>query len=205
VDETDSIVFVIDDDPSFRRSTERLLRLAGYAVRSFGTATEFLRSGLPEVPACVVLDVRLPDLSGLDVQEALSKAGIRMPIIFITGHGDIPMSVQAMKAGAFEFLTKPFRSENLLDAIRLAIVRDRETRKARVKLAGLRARYELLTAREREVMACVVSGMLNKQIAGELRIVEKTIKFHRAHIIQKMRARSLAELVRMAEHLGIGC
>jgi FixJ family two-component response regulator len=151
------------------------------------------------------LDVRLPDLSGLDVQEALSKAGIRMPIIFITGHGDIPMSVQAMKAGAFEFLTKPFRSENLLDAIRLAIVRDRETRKARVKLAGLRARYELLTAREREVMACVVSGMLNKQIAGELRIVEKTIKFHRAHIIQKMRARSLAELVRMAEHLGIGC
>jgi FixJ family two-component response regulator len=205
VDETDSIVFVIDDDPSFRRSTERLLRLAGYAVRSFGTATEFLRSGLLEVPACVVLDVRLPDLSGLDVQEALSKAGIRMPIIFITGHGDIPMSVQAMKAGAFEFLTKPFRSENLLDAIRLAIVRDRETRKARVKLAGLRARYELLTAREREVMACVVSGMLNKQIAGELRIVEKTIKFHRAHIIQKMRARSLAELVRMAEHLGIGC
>lgn len=205
MDETDSIVFVIDDDPSFRRSTERLLRLAGYAVRSFGTATEFLRSGLLEVPACVVLDVRLPDLSGLDVQEALSKAGIRMPIIFITGHGDIPMSVQAMKAGAFEFLTKPFRSENLLDAIRLAIVRDRETRKARVKLAGLRARYELLTAREREVMACVVSGMLNKQIAGELRIVEKTIKFHRAHIIQKMRARSLAELVRMAEHLGIGC
>jgi FixJ family two-component response regulator len=205
VDETDSIVFVIDDDPSFRRSTERLLRLAGYAVRSFGTATEFLRSGLLEVPACVVLDVRLPDLSGLDVQEALFKAGIRMPIIFITGHGDIPMSVQAMKAGAFEFLTKPFRSENLLDAIRLAIVRDRETRKARVKLAGLRARYELLTAREREVMACVVSGMLNKQIAGELRIVEKTIKFHRAHIIQKMRARSLAELVRMAEHLGIEC
>lgn len=205
MDETDSIVFVIDDDPSFRRSTERLLRLAGYAVRSFGTATEFLRSGLLEVPACVVLDVRLPDLSGLDVQEALFKAGIRMPIIFITGHGDIPMSVQAMKAGAFEFLTKPFRSENLLDAIRLAIVRDRETRKARVKLAGLRARYELLTAREREVMACVVSGMLNKQIAGELRIVEKTIKFHRAHIIQKMRARSLAELVRMAEHLGIEC
>jgi FixJ family two-component response regulator len=203
VDETDSIVFVIDDDPSFRRSTERLIRSAGYAVRSFGTATEFLRSGLLEVPACVVLDVRLPDLSGLDLQEALSKAGIRMPIIFITGHGDIPMSVQAMKAGAFEFLTKPFRSENLLDAIQLAIVRDREIRKARVKLAGLRARYELLTAREREVMACVVSGMLNKQIAGELRIAEKTIKFHRGHIMQKMRARSLAELVRMAEHLGM--
>jgi FixJ family two-component response regulator len=203
VDETDSIVFVIDDDPSFRRSTERLIRSAGYAVRSFSTATEFLRSGLQEVPACVVLDVRLPDLSGLDLQEALSKAGIRMPIIFITGHGDIPMSVQAMKAGAFEFLTKPFRPENLLDAIQLAIVRDCEIRKARVKLAGLRALYELLTAREREVMACVVSGMLNKQIAGELRIAEKTIKFHRGHIMQKMRARSLAELVRMAEHLGI--
>ncbi len=203
VDETDSIVIVIDDDLSFRRSTERLIRSVGYSVQSFGTAAEFLRSRIPDVPACVVLDVRLPGLSGLDLQEALPKVGIKVPIIFITAHGDIPMSVQAMKAGAVEFLTKPFRSQDLLDAIELAIAGDRETRKVRARLAGLRARYQLLTAREREVMACVVSGLLNKQIAGELSTAEKTVKFHRGHIMRKMRARSLAALVRMAEHLGI--
>jgi len=201
--ETDPIVIIIDDDPSFRRSTERLIRSAGFNVQAFGAATEFLSGRRPDAPACLVLDVRLPTLSGLDLQRELARAGVEIPIIFITGHGDIPMSVQAMKAGAIEFLTKPFREQDLLDAIQQAIKRDRTARELQRQLADMRGRYESLTPREREVMACVVSGMLNKQIADELGATEKTIKFHRGHIMHKMRAPSLAELVRLGAHLGV--
>jgi FixJ family two-component response regulator len=201
--EADSTVFVVDDDVSFRRSTERLLRLAGFNVRVFGSAGEFLAAGPAEGPACLVLDVRMPGLSGLDLQRELAKAGIAIPIIFITGHGDIAMSVKAMKAGAVEFLTKPLRKQQLLDAIEQALARDRAAREERAKLGDLRARYESLTRREREVIAHVVSGLLNKQIAAKLNTVEKTIKFHRAHIMEKMQAGSLAELVRMAADLGV--
>jgi FixJ family two-component response regulator len=199
----ESIVFLIDDDPSFRRSTQMLMETAGFEVSSFASAEEFLRSRQPNVPACLVLDVRLPRLSGLDLQRELFKAGIQIPIIFITGHGDIPMTVQAMKAGAVEFLTKPFREQELLDTVRRAIDSDRAARLERAKLEDLRGYYESLTPRERKVMERVVSGVLNKQIAGELGRTEKTIKVHRSHIMQKMHARSLAELVRMAERLGI--
>jgi FixJ family two-component response regulator len=202
VGEADSIVFVVDDDPSFRRSAERLIRLAGFKVQAFGSAGEFLAAKRPDVPSCLVLDVRMPGLSGLDLQRELAKAGAVIPIIFVTGHGDIPMSVQAMKAGAVEFLTKPFREKKLLDAIEQALKSDRAARKAQAKLAELREHYELLTPREREVMAHVVSGMINKQIAAKLKTVENTIKFHRAHIMEKMEAESLAELVRMAGDLG---
>jgi FixJ family two-component response regulator len=202
VGETDSIVLVVDDDLSFRRSVERLIRLAGFKVQAFVSAREFLAAKRPDVPSCLVLDVRMPGLSGLDLQRELAKAGAGIPIIFVTGHGDIPMSVQAMKAGAVEFLTKPFREKKLLDAIEQALKSDRAARKAQAKLAELREHYELLTPREREVMAHVVSGMINKQIAAKLKTVENTIKFHRAHIMEKMEAESLAELVRMAGDLG---
>jgi FixJ family two-component response regulator len=203
VGDADSIVFVVDDDASFRRSTERLIRLAGFEVRAFSSGAEFLSAKRLDRPSCLVLDVRMPGVSGIDVQRELTKAGIVMPIIFVTGHGDIPMSVQAIKAGAVEFLTKPFREKKLLDAIEQALESDRAARRDQAKLASLRAHYDSLTPREREVMAHVVSGMLNKQIAAELHTVERTIKFHRAHIMDKMQAESVAQLVRMAGELEV--
>jgi RNA polymerase sigma factor (sigma-70 family) len=201
--EAESIVFVIDDDPLYRASTERLVRSVGFSVQSFQSAADFLNSQRPNVPSCLILDVRLPGLSGLDLQRELAGASVHLPIIFVTGHGDIPMSVQAMKAGAVEFLTKPFRDQTLLDSIRQAIERDRIARQQHARNADLRRRYESLGPREREVFKCVASGMLNKQIADELGVTERTIKFHRGHIMRKMQVRSLAELVRMAETLGI--
>ena len=199
----DPIVFIVDDDLSVRRTTERLIRSAGFKALTFTSAREFLASPRPEGPACLVLDVRMPGLSGMDLQRELTQSGIHIPIIFITGHGDIPMSVRAMKAGAVEFLTKPFRSRSLLDAVRAAIERDRSAYKARSETIELRQRYDQLTPREREVMALVVAGQLNKQVASELSTTERTIKFHRAHIMEKMGAESLADLVRMAEKLGV--
>ena len=201
--EAEPIVFVVDDDLSVRRSTERLLRTAGLKVQTFTSAREFLKHPRPEGPSCLVLDVRMPGLSGIELQRELTQSGIHIPIIFITAHGDIPMTVRAMKAGAVEFLTKPFRSRGLLDAIRAAIGRDRTAHKERAETEGLRQRYEQLTPREREVMPLVAAGLLNKQVAGELATTERTIKFHRAHIMQKMGAESLADLVRMVEKLRI--
>ena len=201
--EAESKVFIIDDDPLYRESSERLVRSVGFSVQSFESASDFLASRRPDVPSCLILDVRLPGLSGLDLQQELAEAGVHIPIIFVTGYGDIPMSVQAMKAGAVEFLEKPFRDQVLLDAIRQAIAVDRTARQQQARNAELRRRYHLLTPREREVFKCVVSGMLNKQIADELRATERTIKFHRGHLMIKMQVNSLAELVRLAEALGI--
>ncbi len=197
----DAIVFVVDDDSSVREAIKSLIRLEGLRVETFGTAQEFLRSKRPEMPGCVVLDVELPGLSGLDLQRELAAHGIKLPIIFITGYGDIPCAVRAMKAGALEFLTKPFRDQDLLDAIQQALERDRAARQHSKEIAELRERFDALTSREREVMTLVVAGWLNKQIGFELGISEITVKIHRGRVMNKMGAQSLAELVRMTERL----
>jgi FixJ family two-component response regulator len=203
VRDADAIVFVVDDDPSIREAVKSLISLAGLRVETFGTAQEFLRSERPNLPGCVVLDVELPGLSGLDLQRELTAHGIKLPIIFITGYGDIPMSVRAMKAGALEFLTKPFRDQDLLDAIQQALERDRAARRHSRETAELRKRFDALTSREKEVMGLVVAGWLNKQIGFELEISEITVKIHRGRVMNKMGAQSLAELVRMTERLEI--
>ncbi len=197
-------VFVIDDDASMRRALVNLCESVGLDVEAFGSATEMLESGLPDVPSCLVLDIRLPGLSGLDLQNELARAGVHIPIIFITGHGDIPMTVRAMKGGAVDFLTKPFRDQDLLDAVRTAIERDRRRRESLRTLAGMRSLYETLSSREREVMARVASGLVNKQIAAELGLAEITVKIYRGRVMRKMGAKSLADLIKTAEALGIG-
>jgi len=201
--QSDAIVAIVDDDPSVRKGLERLIRSLGWNAETFASAQEFLDRPRAEAPSCLVLDLQLPGLSGLDLQKRMSEAGLETPIVFLTGHGNIPASVKAMKAGAVEFLTKPVDEEELLKAIQEAIERDRRTRQQHAELHDLRDRYQSLTAREQEVMQQVISGLLNKQIAGELRITEDTVKFHRGHIMRKMQADSLADLVRMAETLGI--
>lgn len=201
--ETKAVVMIVDDDPSLRTMLGRLLGTVGLKCIPFASPEEFLRTPPPDTPACLILDVQMPGLSGLDLQRELAKAGHRLPIVFMTGHGDIPMSVQAMKAGAVAFLTKPFRNQDLLDAVNEAINLDRHARQRREELANLRERYESLTAREREVFALVAVGLLNKQIALQLGTTERTVKAHRGQMVQKMQAESVADLVRMADKLGI--
>jgi len=201
MDEAGPVVFVVDDDPIVCMSMKRLIRTLGLEVQTFNSAQEFLRAKRPNAPGCLVLDVRLPDLSGLDLQQELAKARIDLPIVFVTGHADIPMSVRAMKAGAVEFLTKPFREQDLLEAIQHGIAKDRETRERRAAISELQHRLDSLTPREHEVFPLVVSGLPNKQIADQLGASEKTIKVHRGQLMRKMEAESLADLVRMSERL----
>jgi len=198
-----AVVFVIDDDPSMLRSLASLLRSVGLEARVFSSAPEFMRAQRPDAPGCLVLDVRLPGMSGLAFQQELAKAGIALPVIFITGHGDVPMTVRAMKAGAVEFLTKPFDDQLLLDAINGAIERDRERRRTAAQLTELQTRYRTLTEREREVFKLVIAGRLNKQIADDLSLSVVTVKVHRAHVMRKMLAKSVVDLVRMADQLGV--
>jgi FixJ family two-component response regulator len=203
MNETDGVVFIVDDDASMRESLKNLIRSVGLRVELFASAQEFLAKKRPEVASCLVLDVRLPGLSGLDLQRRTTETGMDIPIIFITGHGDIPMSVRAMKAGAVEFLTKPFREQDLLDAIQQALERDRQARDQRAAVEELRGRFASLTTREREVMVRVIAGLLNKQIGAELGTSETTVKIHRHQVMEKMGASSLPELVRMADRLGL--
>ena len=199
----DSIVYIIDDDPSICEALTRLLGTVGLRAEAFKTPQEFLKTKRPDAASCLVLDVRLPGVSGLDLQRELAHADPTIQIVFITAHGDIPMTVQALKAGAVDFLTKPFRDQQLLDAVQHAIDRDRATRHQRTRLAEVRRRYESLTKREREVMTLVVTGLLNKQVAAQLRTSEATVKAHRAQLMRKMEAESVAELVRIAERLSL--
>ena len=201
--EPEAVIAIVDDDPSARRGLQRLIRSAGWKVETFASAEEFLARPRAESPNCVLLDLQLPDLSGLDLQKRMAEIGLDIPIVFLTGHGNIPASVQAMKAGAIEFLTKPADEQELLRAIQEAVERCRRMWQQRVEMSELRNRYESLTARQQEVMQQVISGMLNKRIAAELNITEDTVKFHRGHIMRKMRADSLADLVRMAKNLAI--
>jgi FixJ family two-component response regulator len=203
MNESQSTVFVVDDDAAVREALRDLIDSVGLRVELFGSAGEFLQRKLPHLPSCLILDVRLPGKSGFDLQRELAEANIGIPIIFITGHGDIPMSVRAMKAGAVEFLAKPFRDQDLLDVIQLALERDRATRQREAEIATLRDRFESLTPREREVLPWVVSGLLNKQIADAIGTSEATVKVHRSQLMRKMGAKSLADLVRMADKMGV--
>ena len=197
------LVFIVEDDELMRRALSNLFQSVGLEVEMFGSASEMLQTKLPDIASCLVLDIRLPGLSGLDFQAELARANIHIPIIFMTGHGDIPMTVRAMKGGAVDFLTKPFRDQDMLDAVTVAIERDRKRREADKIVANLQAHFETLTPREREILALVSSGLMNKQIAAELGLAEITVKIHRGHIMKKMGARSLADLLRKAETLGI--
>ena len=201
MNEPDSIVFVVDDDPSIRRAIKRLVESVGLHVELFGSAAEFRNSRHRDIVSCLILDIRLPGVSGLDFQRQLSETKINIPIIFISAHGDVPMTVRAMKAGAIEFLTKPFRDQDLLDAVQVALERDRARRQREVEIATLRERFASLSPREREVIAMVVSGMPNKQTAAEIGITENTVKVHRSRAMEKMQAQSLPDLVKMVERL----